>query len=112
VVVIPTAATSRNATFERIARRCAADPRITRGTMLVSEGLRVDGRFFVALVGESLLVKLPRTRVDELVAAGLADRFESGKGRVMKEWALVSPSAKRRWSGLASEALAFVDEQR
>jgi hypothetical protein len=76
--------------------------------MLVSEGLRVDGRFFAALVGEQLLVKLPHDRVAELISSGIAQQFESGSGRVMREWALVSRSAQRRWSALADEALKFV----
>ena len=96
------------AQFQRLADRYSGDGRISRGRMLVSEGLRVDGRFFVALVGDELLVKLQRDRVAELIAAGLARPFESGKGRVMREWALVSFAASRRWRTLADEALAFV----
>jgi hypothetical protein len=94
--------------FERIARRYADDARVTRGKMLASEGLRVDGRFFVASVHGRLLVKLPQQRVQELISAGMEAPFESGKGRVMKEWALVYPSTSRRWPALADESLRFV----
>jgi len=94
--------------FQRLAKRYANEGRVTPGKMLVSQGLRVDGRFFVALVGDQLLVKLPHDRIRELISAGIALPFESGKGRVMREWALVSHSASRRWAALADEALAFV----
>ncbi len=97
------------AAFERIAREYERDPRVSRGTMLVSEGLRVDGHFFAALAHGQLLVKLPRERVQELIGDGVAVPFRSGKGaRIMKEWALVPPSATRRWKALVKEALTFV----
>ena len=94
--------------FERLARRYASEKRVSRGQMLVSEGLRVEGRFFAALVNGQLLVKLPHERVAVLISTGIAAPFESGKGRVAKEWALVSSSVTRRWPALADEALAFV----
>ncbi|MFI5229261.1 MAG: hypothetical protein ACHQWU_09345 [Gemmatimonadales bacterium] len=101
-------ASGATASFERLARRYTSDSRVSRGKMLRSEGLRVDGRFFAALVGERLLVKLPRLRVDELIADGVGSPFESGKGRVMKEWVVISAKAAPRWPRFADEALAFV----
>ena len=73
-----------------------------------SEGLRVSGKIFAMLVRGELVVKLPKGRVDELVDAGAARRFDAGKGRPMKEWASVSASASRRWRGLVEEARSFV----
>jgi hypothetical protein len=73
-----------------------------------NEGLRVGGRIFAMLVRGELVVKLPGERVDELVDAGVAVRFEAGKGRPMREWAAVASSASRRWRGLVEEARAFV----
>jgi hypothetical protein len=54
------------------------------------------------------VVKLPKVRVDELVEAGVARRFDAGKGRPMKEWASVAANASRRWRGLVEEAKVFV----
>ncbi|HLG73226.1 MAG TPA: hypothetical protein VK009_22620 [Chloroflexota bacterium] len=71
-----------------------------------SNGLKVDGRIFAMLVRGRLVVKLPRNRVDELVAAGEGERFETA--RVMKEWLTLSPSSGLDWLELAREALAFV----
>ena len=73
-----------------------------------NEGLRAGGKIFAMLVRGELVVKLPRGRVDELVEAGVAGRFDAGKGRPMKEWASVGPAASRRWRGLVEEARAFV----
>ena len=73
-----------------------------------NEGLRVGGKIFAMLVRGELVVKLPRDRVDELVDAGVAVRFDAGKGRPMREWAAVGPSASRRWRGLVEEARTFV----
>ena len=73
-----------------------------------SEGLRIDDKIYAMLVNGELVVKLPKTRVDELVVAGVGGRFEPGTGRVMKEWLIVPASASRRWKALVIEAKAFV----
>src|SRR5262245_11789119 len=73
-----------------------------------NEGLRIGGKIFAMLVRGELVVKLPRDRVDELVDAGVAVRFDAGKGRPMKEWASVGTGASRRGRGLVQEARAFV----
>ena len=73
-----------------------------------NEGLRIGGKIFAMLVCGELVVKLASERVDELVASGVAARFDAGKGRPMREWAAVGPSASRRWRGLVEEARTFV----
>jgi hypothetical protein len=70
--------------------------------------LKVEGRIFTTLVRDELVLKLPRRRVDELVAAGEGRRFDAGKGKPMSEWFVVSPSSKKDWAPLAREALDFV----
>src|SRR4051812_8860447 len=73
-----------------------------------SGALKVGGRIFAMLAGGRLVVKLPRRRVDALVAAGGGERFDPGHGRVMKEWLSLAPGAEDDWLDLATEALAFV----
>jgi hypothetical protein len=73
-----------------------------------NQGLRMGGKIFAMLVRGELVVKQPRDRVDELVDAEVAVRFDAGRGRPMKEWASVGPGASRRWRGLVEEARAFV----
>ncbi len=53
------------------------------------------------------VVKLPQARVIELLANGRA-RFEMGKARGMKEWAVLVPGTEATWSDFAREALEFV----
>lgn len=55
-----------------------------------------------------LVLKLPRQKVDELVASGAAERFDPGHGRIMKEWVTIGSGESRRWAGLAEEARQFV----
>jgi TfoX/Sxy family transcriptional regulator of competence genes len=77
-----------------------------------SSGLWVGGRLFAMLVEDRLVVKLPRQRVEALIAAGEGERFDPGHGRLMKEWLTVAPTSEERWLPLASEALEFVASKR
>ncbi|MCU0494021.1 MAG: MmcQ/YjbR family DNA-binding protein [Chloroflexaceae bacterium] len=73
-----------------------------------SAELRVNNKIFAMLMKERLVVKLPRQRVDALVADDGAVRLNSGNGRQLKEWACVAPNAQADWLTLAREALDFV----
>jgi hypothetical protein len=66
------------------------------------------GKIFAMLVKERLVVKLPRKRVDELVAAGMGERFDPGHGRIQTEWLRVRSSQPDDWLALATEAESFV----
>ena len=55
------------------------------------------------------VVKLPKSRVDDLVSAGAGERFDPGHGRLMKEWIVVT-SSKDDWIKLATEAYHFVKD--
>jgi len=73
-----------------------------------SGALKVNGRIFAMLASNGdFVVKLPKARVDELVAAGDGERFEPGPGRVMKEW-LAFAGPPTRWRDLAREGYDFV----
>lgn len=60
---------------------------------------------------QEFVVKLPRARVDELIAAGEGKRFDPGHGRLMKEWLAVDPASRKLWLALAREAMEFVASQ-
>jgi hypothetical protein len=90
-----------------------------RGVTYVDEGrgfgassLKVGTRIFAMLAsGDHFVVKLPRQRVDALVAAGEGDRFDPRhNGKLMKEWFVVG--SEKRWLPLAQEALEFVASKR
>ena len=72
-----------------------------------SNGLKVNGKIFAMLAQSTVVVKLPRERVQALVAAGAGEQFDPGHGRLMKEWIALRGDT-RRWLALAREAHAFV----
>jgi hypothetical protein len=76
---------------------------------LGSSGLRWRGKIFALLSSNgAFVVKLPKPRVDALVASGDGERFDPGHGRLMKEWLAIDPMSDVEWLSLAREALAFV----
>ncbi len=94
--------------FDRLAERYLPLPGVTEGTGFGGNaGLRTGGKIFAMIVRGALVVKLPRERVDALVEAGTAERFQPGTGRTMKEWAAVGGEHLGEWEGLVAEAFAF-----
>ena len=86
-----------------------ADPRIQEGTIMNGRCLRI-GKEFLALVdytGSGLVVKLPKERVTELIAAGVGKPFAPA-GKIFKEWLAVPTPDRRRWRELLREGIAFV----
>lgn len=75
--------------------------------MFGSMGLKVGGKVFAMLVKGRLVVKLPKERVEALVASGGGEYFDPGHGRIMKEWVAVEPG-NGDWQSLAREAKHFV----
>ena len=56
------------------------------GRRFGSEALRVGGSIVAMLVQGRLVLKLPRERVEALVADGDGEPFLDGRGRPMREW--------------------------
>jgi hypothetical protein len=69
--------------------------------------MRYQRKLFAMLVRGRLVVKLPASRVDELVGTGHGDRFDANKGTPMKEWFSLAPESHLEWLPLAQEALDF-----
>lgn len=86
------------------------DDRIVEGTIMGSRCVRVDEEF-LALHNTTkdwgLVVKLPRDRVDELVADGTGRSFAPA-GRVFGEWVSIPTWDETRWRDLLQEGIAFV----
>jgi hypothetical protein len=96
--------------FARIVNAFAGDPRVSHGggKGFGSGALKINGRIFAMMSSKGhFIVKLPKDRVDELVASGEGERFDPGHGRLMKEWMVVG-TGKASWIGLANEACEFV----
>lgn len=73
-----------------------------------ASALKVHDKIFAMLAKGRLVVKLPRQRVDVLIASGEGERFDPGHGRVMKEWLSLEPGSDVEWLSLAREAMDFV----
>ncbi|WP_235022302.1 TfoX/Sxy family protein [Amycolatopsis alkalitolerans] len=73
-----------------------------------SHALRVRGKIFAMFVRGRLVVKLPKSRVDELVEVGEGIRFDANKGTPMKEWLALAPESELAWHPVAEEAMLFV----
>jgi len=84
-------------------------PSATRGRF-GSNGLKANGKIFAMLAQSTVVVKMPRERVDALVSASAGERFDPGHGRLMKEWIALRGDT-RRWLALAREAHAFVSAE-
>ena len=92
--------------WDELANALLGEPGVVEGTMFGMDCLKVGGRVFAGSWRGGVVVKVPRERVAELVAAGDGAPFDPGMGRVMREWVLVAdPGA---WEPLAREAHAFV----
>jgi TfoX/Sxy family transcriptional regulator of competence genes len=77
-----------------------------------SSGLKINDKIFAMISSKGqFVVKLPRARVDALVASGDGKRFDPGRGRLMKEWLTVATTSQAGWLRLAREAMRFVASQ-
>jgi hypothetical protein len=110
---------SPQARFAKIATILVGNPGVTEPSdearakkSFGSNGLRINNKIFVMLVRDYLIVKLPRQRVDALIASGDGERFDPGHGRLMKEWLALNPTSRQEWLPLAREAMRFVNSQR
>jgi TfoX/Sxy family transcriptional regulator of competence genes len=95
--------------YDALIDSLSAEPGVTppsEGGKFGSAGLKVQGKIFAMLVRGDLVVKLPRQRVAELIAAGHGRPFDANKGRPMAEWFVAN--AECDWQQLAKEALSFV----
>lgn len=105
--VAPRSATVADGSFDPVARKFINDPHVARTKMFGSEGLKVGGKVFVMLVKGRLVAKLPRERVEALVASRDGEFFDPGHGRLMKEWVAVK-AGNGDWLSLARDARDFV----
>ena len=99
-----------HAIFDPIADGYLERTGVDIGSMFGSEGLRIRGKVFafVSYRG-ALVVKVPETRADELVATGEVERMEM-RGRAMREWVISAPARADAWAALVADAFAYVDE--
>jgi TfoX/Sxy family transcriptional regulator of competence genes len=97
-----------NKLFDAVTAAVEHDPGVGKGRGFGSSGLKVGGKLFAMLVKDELVVKLPRHRVQQLIAAGSGAQFDPGHGRLMREWVTVPPGEADQWIRLAREAREYV----
>lgn len=98
--------------FWRLAEPFLAEPDVDEGSLMGFPCVRASGQFFCTCDHRTghLIVKLPKKRVDALVAEGVEQAFAPA-GRVFKEWVLVERRNAERWTSLMNEARDFVATQ-
>ncbi|MEV0802942.1 hypothetical protein AB0I34_35000 [Kribbella sp. NPDC050281] len=84
------------------------DPAIGRATMMGYPCVRLAGRFVASYNDKagSLVVKLPRERVIDLVETGTGDPFAPA-GKVFREWVSIPALDPELWRSLLAEAVEF-----
>jgi hypothetical protein len=70
-------------------------------------GLRISGKIFAFPKNGELILKLPSSRVAELIESGAGRPWGPG-AKVMKEWVAVAGAASEVWAPLVAEARTFV----
>ncbi len=98
--------------FEDVINFFASDSKVSQAKMFGSPGLKIRGKIFAFLTKGQLILKLPKERVDGLVAAKTGDHFghvfAPDDWRPMKEWVALKPTSEKEWLTLAQEAKDFV----
>ena len=96
--------------FASIVQKMLRDRRVTQAKMFGAPGIKTGRKMFAMSVKGKLIVKLPKGRVDALVASKKGKRFYHlfDKNRLMKEWVEIGQKNKRNWIKLAQEAKDFV----
>jgi len=84
------------------------DPAVGPSTMMGYPCVRRAGRYFASFdtTADALVVKLPSTRVDELVGDGTGEPF-APNGRVFREWVAIPQPDHVMWEQLLGEACDF-----
>ena len=96
--------------FASIVQKMLKDQEVTRAKMFGVSGIKTGRKMFAMSMKGKLIVKLPKGRVNALVAPNKGKHFYHlfDKSRVMKEWVVIEQKNKRNWIKLAQEAKAFV----
>ena len=98
--------------FWDVAEPFLGSGRLVEGTMMGHQCLRTAGtNGFVATIERSsgsLVVKLSKSRVADLVDAGEGLPFAPAK-KVFKEWVAIPTFNDARWAELIEESIEFVD---
>ena len=100
--------------FDALVKVFDSDPNISQAKMFGSPGLKIKGKVFAFLMKSKLILKLPKEKVDELIAAKkgrhFGHMFAPNNWKPMKEWVEVTLDDERTCLKLAQEAKDFVSK--
>ena len=87
------------------------DPAVGRATMMGHPCVRLAGRFLASydIKARTLVVKLSRERVAELVEHGVGEPFAPA-GKVFREWVAIPTIDRDLWRTVLAEAVDFARE--
>lgn len=99
----------KNSLFWKLAEPMLVSGMAEQSTMMGFPCLRTDGKFFASLEKNTnnLIVKLPASRVNELIEKDQAQPF-APNGRIFREWALIEHLDQNQWAVFFQEAQDFV----
>jgi hypothetical protein len=78
------------------------------GRMLRSSGLKAAGKFYAFATADDVVVKLPASRVRELIESGQGLPCAPRPGRPMKEWVRMSAHDEESCLSYVLEARTFI----
>ena len=94
---------------------CAAEmynqPGVIESTMFGFRCIRVDEQFVAMPADDAMFVKLPATRVTELLGSGRGEECAPA-GRRFKEWVKIRELDEAWWLELLAESIDFVRPNR
>ncbi len=96
--------------FATLVEKFADNPDVTPppgGKRFGDDSLKFHEKIFAMLVKGRFVVKLPKERVDELIASGVGEPFIM-RGRTMKEWVAIQSTSPDEWLNFSREAMTFV----
>lgn len=105
---VPETSPSTQKAYDAIATALAPSGAV-KSAMFGMPSLKIEGKAFAGVFGDSLVFKLVGTSHAAALALGGAALFDpSGMGRAMKEWVVVPKAHAKGWSALAEQAFAYV----
>ena len=99
-----------DALFTSIVQKMLKERGVTQAKMFGVSGLKIDRKMFLMSVKGEIIIKLPKERVNILIASKQGKYFYHlfDKSRLMKEWVSIGHKYKINWFKLAQEAKNFV----
>ena len=94
--------------YQTIADKLSREPGVEISTMMGSPCLRYNGNFMAMMFdkADSLIIKVPAERVNELIVEGFGNEFNFTKKR-FKEWVLIPIEFVDKYENYIREALSY-----